>query len=386
MPRKVLATLDLNGPLFLTGAVGTSGQVLTSAGPGATPTWTTSTNINNPLLTRIDSTNEGGQINFARASDGSAYWYIDSFGSTASPDLRFIENATERFKIAAGGVIYVNGSAGTSGQVLTSSGTGSAPTWTTVSGGSFTGGTLTSSLTLRSSGGTGAGTAPLYFGIAGTNSLLATPIPGAFEYDNIAHYLTPENNSGTATAGRALVATPHHYITTLTGLDFSTSSAAQTLLTDGATNTTRGITVLAGTSYEFEMYFAVQYQSFGDTTTQLNFGWTRTTVSGTPTTTINAFLDYGNNTTAFTTAVTLSSIVGSATTTVAFTSPGASGSRYIVYRGRGIIRVTGSGSVKIYPNITPTATTANTPTVQGNGYFKLMPVGNGTSTSVGAFN
>lgn len=41
MPRKVLTTLDLNGPLTLTGAAGTNGQVLTSGGSGTTPTWTT---------------------------------------------------------------------------------------------------------------------------------------------------------------------------------------------------------------------------------------------------------------------------------------------------------------------------------------------------------
>jgi hypothetical protein len=39
MAKKVLTTLDLNGPVTLTGAAGTSGQVLTSAGAGATPTW-----------------------------------------------------------------------------------------------------------------------------------------------------------------------------------------------------------------------------------------------------------------------------------------------------------------------------------------------------------
>jgi len=40
MARKVLTTLDLNGPLTLTTAAGSSGQVLTSAGSTAVPTWT----------------------------------------------------------------------------------------------------------------------------------------------------------------------------------------------------------------------------------------------------------------------------------------------------------------------------------------------------------
>jgi hypothetical protein len=47
MARKVLTTLDLNGPLTLTGSVGTSGYVLQSAGAGLTPTWLTSTGTGN---------------------------------------------------------------------------------------------------------------------------------------------------------------------------------------------------------------------------------------------------------------------------------------------------------------------------------------------------
>ena len=41
MPRSIVTTLNLNGPLTLTGAAGTSGQVLTSGGSGTTPTWNT---------------------------------------------------------------------------------------------------------------------------------------------------------------------------------------------------------------------------------------------------------------------------------------------------------------------------------------------------------
>lgn len=61
----------------------------------------------NPVLGRINSTDEGGQINFTRASDNSQYWYIDSFGSTTTPDLRFIEGSTERLRLVAGGNVSV---------------------------------------------------------------------------------------------------------------------------------------------------------------------------------------------------------------------------------------------------------------------------------------
>jgi hypothetical protein len=39
---------------------------------------------------RVDSSNEGGQLSFGRASDNATAWYIDAFGNTSSPLLRFV--------------------------------------------------------------------------------------------------------------------------------------------------------------------------------------------------------------------------------------------------------------------------------------------------------
>jgi hypothetical protein len=89
--------------------------------------------LSNPLLTSISTVggggSEGGQINFARVTDGAQYWFIDSFGTTSSPDLRFVENATERFRLVAGGAISLGGQTGASGQLLASAGGSSSPTW-----------------------------------------------------------------------------------------------------------------------------------------------------------------------------------------------------------------------------------------------------------------
>jgi hypothetical protein len=275
------------------------------------------------------------------------------------------------------GDILVNGTANsTNGYVLTSNGSGSV-SWAAAAGGSFTGGTLTSNLTLA------AGTtslSPLTFQ-SGTN--LTTVTAGANEYDGTVFYQTSNT-----TTGRALKTQTYEYVLPQTpaGYDFSGGTTTQSLLADSTGSiTTRGITLVAGTTYEFEGYFAIQYQSVGDTTTSISISFTRTTVSGTPTTTIQSWIDYGNNTTGFTTAITLSSIVGSTSTLTQFASPGASGSRYITWRGRGIIRVTGSGSVKIYPSVTATTATSNPVSVQGNSYFKVTPVGNGTVTTVGTW-
>ena len=74
-----LSKLNIDGTFTLDAAAGTSGQLLISQGSGNTPAWTSAPNLSSPLLTRIDSTSEGGQIDFARSSDNSAYWHIDSF-------------------------------------------------------------------------------------------------------------------------------------------------------------------------------------------------------------------------------------------------------------------------------------------------------------------
>lgn len=45
---------------------------------------------------RVDSSNEGGQVSFGRASDNNTAWYIDAYSNSASPQLRFVNvsNAT----------------------------------------------------------------------------------------------------------------------------------------------------------------------------------------------------------------------------------------------------------------------------------------------------
>jgi hypothetical protein len=39
---------------------------------------------------RVDTSQEGGQVSFGRSTDNATAWYIDAYGSTASPQFRFI--------------------------------------------------------------------------------------------------------------------------------------------------------------------------------------------------------------------------------------------------------------------------------------------------------
>jgi hypothetical protein len=61
-------------------------------------------------LHRTNSASEGGQLDFARALDNEMAWGIDAFGSTSTPDLRFIEGTNTRVTFNAGGDLTLGGS------------------------------------------------------------------------------------------------------------------------------------------------------------------------------------------------------------------------------------------------------------------------------------
>jgi len=60
---------------------------------------------------RVDSSNEGGQLSFGRASDNNTGFYIDLYGSTSTPDLRFVDvsNGAVRMTIAGDGMVTTPG-------------------------------------------------------------------------------------------------------------------------------------------------------------------------------------------------------------------------------------------------------------------------------------
>ena len=72
----------------------------------------TNKNLTTPFITRVDTNAEGGQIDFARASDGSQAWYLDVFGETSNPSFRIIDinNASPvRMSFDGSGDISANG-------------------------------------------------------------------------------------------------------------------------------------------------------------------------------------------------------------------------------------------------------------------------------------
>jgi hypothetical protein len=269
--------------------------------------------------------------------------------------------------------IFLNGSAGTAGQVLTSAGNGSTPTWTTVSGGgSFTGGTLTSDLVLAAGS---TAVEPLTFQ---ANTSTVGTVSGAMEYDGTVFYQTSNTSPG-----KALATQNYYYVSSADyGPDFTVNSTAKSLL-GGATV---GLTVAAGTTYEYELITAISHQYVTTTSISGDYLIVSTTVSGSPVVATAHQVDYGSNTTGFTTATTLSTV--RPTGNVTFMPAITSGTRYAFLRAKGLIRVTGTGTVKIYPAMQTSGASGsgdNIWNVRSGTIFKLTPVGNGTVTQVGAF-
>ena len=59
---------------------------------------------------RVDSSSEGGQISFGRASDNATGYYIDVFGNTSTPVLRFVDvsNSAVRMTLSNQGSLWIN--------------------------------------------------------------------------------------------------------------------------------------------------------------------------------------------------------------------------------------------------------------------------------------
>lgn len=268
--------------------------------------------------------------------------------------------------------ILLNGSAGTTGQVLTSAGPGASPTWNTVSGGSFTGGTLTSNLTLVANG---TATSPLTFQ---SGTVLNTATAGAREYDGTVFYETSN-----ATTGRALDVQEYYWTAPTTGvaLDFSATTTGKSIINGGA----KGLVLVAGTTYEFELYMTVTHTFVLGSSQAGTFGLNFTTVSGTPTNSPIYQYDFASNTTGFNNAMTLTTLASQSTGTHTFSAAITVGSRFSVIRAKGIIRVTGTGTTRFYPYVSVNNTNADNGWVIGNGSFlKIKPVGNGTVSEVGS--
>ena len=109
-------------------------------GPAEAVVFSTSDLVNNSGLTMFANSTAAGLFNFHNGSGPSTSIFITN-GPAGGSSFEILPNGNTNvsFTLNLTGGLTLGSSAGTSGQVLTSAGSGSTPTWTTISGGSVAG-------------------------------------------------------------------------------------------------------------------------------------------------------------------------------------------------------------------------------------------------------
>ena len=231
------------------------------------------------------------------------------------------------------GTLTIQGSGGTNGYFLKTDGTGII-SWAAASGGSFTGGTLTSGLVLA------AGSSSINPLKLTTNSTTTTLTAGVLEWDGNLQF-----TNATAT-GRGVVSPVQYYSIAADATAYAGSGSAENVFTA----LTNGLSLESGVRYEFEGVFIFRntatFAVSGSITSSLTLGFS------TPTTTY-AHVDLQSTTgTTATFNSTVDTLTFNAVTT-AITSGGfpistataASGvtNQYAYVRFRGHLKTSATG-------------------------------------------
>ena len=213
---------------------------------------------------------------------------------------------------------------------------------------------------VRPSGGTSS-SAPVAF-TAGTN--MTTPSAGAFEYDGVVFYGSPQSNQ------RGVVATEQFIVLTAnyTGADSASAQKVFDATTNGA------VTLAASTTYMMEGVYYIT-RSAGTTSHTLStlfaLGGTLTSIAYTAETTSTT----GNALGA------VSRIYGTLASATVVTAASTDATENITVTIRGIVRTNAAGTFA--PQIQYSAAPGGAPTILANSFFKLTPIGNNTVTTVG---
>ena len=241
---------------------------------------------------------------------------------------------------------------------------GNVTTSGTATAGSVVGSVVSGSIRPATGGGV---VVPLQF-TAGSN--LATAPAGAFEYDGNAIYSTPSVGRRGVSPSEMLICLSAPYTAT-------DSSSAQKVFN----NPTNGaVSLAASTAYAFEATYYIS-RSAGTTshTMSVLFGGTATVVGNG----ITYFAETTSNTVG-NTLTPVKRIVGTALTEVVCTDTSNSATEVITVNLRGVIRTNAAGT--LIPQIKYSAAPGGAPTVLANSFFKIMPLGSSSLTSVGAWS
>jgi hypothetical protein len=258
------------------------------------------------------------------------------------------------------GPLLAAGSAGSSGQVLTSAGAGAAPTWGTASG--FTGGTLTSNLKLA------AGTtslSPLTFQ-SGTN--LTTATAGALEYDGNVMYSTPASRG---------VSPSMMFFRLNSGVTGSNVTTAQSVF--GV-----GVTLASSTVYAFEALYTLAKTTGSGTSVSMGFGFGGTA-------TINNILHCGTGVAAGFGVTTIplqdtsaESYISNTASNQTASGASAQAAVTVSYLIRGTVSINSGGTFIPQYTLSAAPSGYGAYTTFAGSYFAIWPIGaSGANISVG---
>lgn len=202
--------------------------------------------------------------------------------------------------------------------------------------------------------------------------VLSTPAAGAFEYDGISFYATATANQRSLLPGTQFIMTPG-----LTPYTLTQNTLAQKIF---SSPTNGAVTLDASTTYMFDALYIINNTAtpslahslsllfaLGGSITSISYTADVTTSSGAP--------SAGATTTTrtFSTSVGATQITPSGTTT---------SSELVIVQIQGVVRTNAAGTFT--PQIRyNTNAPGGTSTVQGNSYFRLIPMGTSSVISVG---
>jgi hypothetical protein len=287
--------------------------------------------------------------------DVTATGNISAAGNVVGGNLRTVGSVSATGNVAGGNLITVSQvSAGgnITGSNIVTAGSVSAT-------GSVTGGNIIGFV--RPASGS-ASLAPIVF-TAGTNT--STASAGALEYDGTVFYGSP------AASQRGLMPSEHFVIlsSNYTANDSSSAQKVFNVPSAGA------ITVTSNTTYAFEaVYYISPSINFNAVSlaTLFALGGTLTGIRYRVESTV------GSSSAVLTAKVAQSSVVTA--TTVTDAAPGGAATNFVLSL-RGILRTNTGGTLT--PQIQFSGTPGSAPVILANSYFRIVPMGTGSVTTVG---
>lgn len=299
-----------------------------------------------------------GLTNFNAADlnldDVTATGNISAVGNVSGGNLRTVGSVSATGAVSSGSVttVTVSASGNVVGGNITTAGSVSA-------GGNVVGGNVVGFV--RPSSGS-ASLAPVVF-TAGTNT--STAAAGAIEYDGTVFYGSP------AASQRGLLPAEHFVILSSNYIANDSASAQKVFNVPSA----GAITVTSNTTYSFEAtYYIAPSINFNAVSLATLFA-----LSGT----LTGIRYSVESTTGLSNAVLAAKVAQVSVvtaTTVTDAAPGGAATNFVL-KLRGILRTNTGGTLT--PQIQFSGTPGSAPIVLANSYFRLVPMGTGSVTTVG---